>query len=121
MLTPSSLSVLFIIIILFIYLVRVSALRKRGSRQGSGTAQQTPLFTTEEMMRSTLPSLSALGSLPPPTFFFLTQSKLALVEEKDCLGKDVKRICLVAHQSLQQSIKYNAEERQSAPPSTPSF
>lgn len=71
-------------------------------------------------MRSTLPSLSALGSLPPPTFFFsLTQSKLALVEEKDCLGKDVKRICLVAHQSLQQSIKYNAEERQSAPPLHP--
>lgn len=70
MLTPSSLSVLFIIIILFIYLVRVSALRKRGSRQGSGTAQRTPLFTTEEMMRSTLPSLSALGSLPPPTLFF---------------------------------------------------
>lgn len=77
-------------------------------RGGSGVTQRTPLFMAEEVMRSASPSLSAPGSLP--SFFF--QPKLALVEERDCLGKDVKRICLVAHQLFQQSIKYNGEGRE---------
>lgn len=53
-----------------------------------------------------------LHSAPCLLFF---QPKLALVEERDCLGKDVKRICLVAHQSFQQSIKYSGEGREMPP------
>ena len=49
-------------------------------------------------------------------YFFFPQHKLALVEGRDCIGKDVKRICLVAHQSFQQSIRFKGAERKSAHP-----
>ncbi len=60
-------------------------------------------------------ALSVCAGLPAFFFFFSFLPKLALVEGRDCLGKDVKRICLVAHQLFQQSIKYNVEGRESEP------
>ena len=101
------------------FFVSVCCVQTCGSRQGSGIRQQTPLFMTEEMMRSASPSLSALGSLPLSLAlsFFFSSPNWPWFEGRDCLGKDVKRICLVAHHLFQQSIKHNGEGKERERPS----